>query len=98
MKILQNIFLKNEFKEAYAKMNKSVVPHFTELDYVFGLPILSYLDLIGSKMHPYNYTEEEFNLSLTMMTYWTNFAKNGYFYSEKFSLILSKLLFMLFIY
>ena len=67
------------YKEAHARLNKSVVPHFSELDYVFGLPVSSRLNLnrFKSELNAFNYTQEEYELSLTVMNYWTNFAKYG---------------------
>jgi len=45
-----------------------------ELAYVFGMP------LIGGTNHlANNYTKPEMLLSEMMMTYWTNFARTGYF-------------------
>jgi len=62
-------------------MNKKVVPHFSELDYVFGLPALSATNLIVKKFknskYEYDYTSHEHLLSLKMMMYWSNFAKYG---------------------
>ncbi|XP_069463191.1 fatty acyl-CoA hydrolase precursor, medium chain-like [Ambystoma mexicanum] len=46
--------------------------HADELGYVFGV---SFLD--GDIRFMRNVTEEEKKLSRTMMTYWTNFARNG---------------------
>ena len=62
-------------------MNKQVVPHFSELDYVFGLPTMSTMNLIEKKAnnenYDYIYTLHEHLLSLKMMLYWSNFAKYG---------------------
>lgn len=62
-------------------LNHSVVPHFSELDFVFGLPLLSVSELIKSKTakgkYTYNYTREEMHLSMLMIDYWTSFAKYG---------------------
>jgi hypothetical protein len=73
-----------EFNDAYMnafkQMNSSAVPHFSELDYVFGLPILSKLNLIKYKdnvKYLYNYTQEDYKISLQLMKYWSNFAKYG---------------------
>ena len=64
------------YKRVYDQMNKSVVPHFSELDYVFGLPILSKLNMVEYKKdsYPHIYTPKEYDLSLNMMRYWTNFC------------------------
>lgn len=65
-------------------MNGEVVPHFSELDYVFGLPILSNLDMVNYKNNnkrrdEHVYRQEEYDLSYEMMGFWANFAKYGYF-------------------
>lgn len=69
------------YDQALVQLNNSVVPHFSELDFVFGLPLLSMSGLIKSKSRPkylYNYTKEEVEFSLLVIDYWTNFAKYGY--------------------
>ena len=62
-------------------MNMQVVPHFSELDYVFGLPALSAMNLIEKKTnnenYDYDYTPEEHLLSMKIILYWSNFAKHG---------------------
>lgn len=78
-------FMRNynlDFDSHLVKLNKSAVPHFSELDFVFGLPMLSKYDLIKAKNVSaseflYNYTEPEYLLSKKLISYWTNFAKYG---------------------
>ena len=76
-------FMKNIYKsfdEAEQFHNKTIVPHYSELDFVFGLPVLSKSNLIDfkdNKTFLFNYTNEEYNLSILMINYWTNFAKYG---------------------
>ncbi len=69
----------NEFDKALTKLNNRVIPHFSELDFVFGMPILAKSNLIqtndSSKL--FNYTMEEYELSFSMINYWINFAKYG---------------------
>ncbi|XP_054713354.1 neuroligin-3-like [Uloborus diversus] len=43
-----------------------------EMNYVFGAPLVSSLSHFST-----NYTRSEYSLSRSVMTYWTNFAKNG---------------------
>jgi hypothetical protein len=73
-----------EFNDAYMnafkQMNSTAVPHFSELDYVFGLPVLSKSNLIKYKdevKYMYNYTQEDYKISLQLIKYWSNFAKYG---------------------
>lgn len=68
------------YKKVYKSLNQSVIPHFSELDYVFGLPILSRENLLKykTKTFDYNYSNMEYELSLLMIKYWSNFAKYGY--------------------
>lgn len=68
------------FEQAYKHYKKKVVPHFSELDFVFGLPILSKNNLTGFKdqAHNYEYPSSEYKLSMLMIGYWSNFAKYGY--------------------
>lgn len=67
-----------EYQKALKKLNNSVTPHFSELDFVFGLPVLSQETLLPKKSgQEYNYTQEEFDFSLKLIEYWTNFAKIG---------------------
>jgi carboxylesterase type B len=68
------------YENALAKLNFSVIPHFSELDYVFGMPVLSRSNLVRTKnnyKYAYNYTREEYEFSLLIVDYWTNFAKYG---------------------
>lgn len=68
------------YDQALIKLNHSVVPHFSELDFVFGLPLLSRSGLIKNKSrlkYLYNYTKEELEFSLLIIDYWTSFAKYG---------------------
>ncbi|VDD76841.1 unnamed protein product [Mesocestoides corti] len=46
--------------------------HGYEIEYVFGMPFSSEF-----QQNFYNFTEEERNLSATMMRYWANFARSG---------------------
>uniref|UniRef100_A0A5K3G106 COesterase domain-containing protein n=2 Tax=Mesocestoides corti TaxID=53468 RepID=A0A5K3G106_MESCO len=46
--------------------------HGYEIEYVFGMPYSSEF-----QANFYNFTEEERNLSATMMRYWANFARSG---------------------
>lgn len=67
-----------EYKTALAKLNNSVTPHFSELDFVFGLPVLSREILMPNNSGlAYNYTQEEFDFSLKLIKDWANFAKHG---------------------
>lgn len=68
------------YDQALVALNNSVVPHFSELDFVFGLPLLSMSNLIKNKSrnkHTYNYTKDEIEFSLMVIDYWTSFAKHG---------------------
>ncbi len=67
------------YQFVFMQLNNTVVPHFSELDYVFGLPILSEQNLIKYKTNNfnYNYTQDELALSVLMIKYWSNFAKYG---------------------
>lgn len=69
------------YDQALVKLNYSVVPHFSELDFVFGLPLLSMSGLLKGQSRDgkylYNYTKDEVEFSLLMIDYWTNFAKYG---------------------
>jgi carboxylesterase type B len=62
---------------AYKHFNKSVSPHHTELDFVFGLPMLSKSSNLYYKSTKYNYSDIETKLSILVIKYWTNFAKYG---------------------
>jgi hypothetical protein len=68
-----------EFDKALKKMNNKVIPHFSELDFVFGMPILSKSNLLKSNdsVKQFNYTSDEYELSHSMIKYWINFAKYG---------------------
>lgn len=66
-----------EYRQALKKLNNSVTPHFSELDFVFGLPVLSQEMLLQTSGLEYNYTREEFDFSLKLIEYWSNFAKTG---------------------
>lgn len=73
---LKNFY--DEYKEALVKLDNSVTPHFSELDFVFGLPILSKENLIPKNAGlEYNYTQQEIELSISIIENWANFAKNG---------------------
>ena len=67
------------YQYVFKQLNNTVVPHFSELDYVFGLPILSKQNLIKYKTSNFNYsyTDDEMALSLLIIRYWSNFAKHG---------------------
>ena len=78
LKLMKNVY--KPFEEAEKFHNRSVVPHYAELDSVFGLPILVASNLIKYKDNTsliFNYTKEEYELSILMINYWTNFAKYG---------------------
>jgi hypothetical protein len=78
LKIMKNVY--KSFEEAEKFHNRSVVPHYSELDSVFGMPILVKSNLIkykDNKSLVFNYTKEEYDLSILMINYWTNFAKYG---------------------
>lgn len=68
------------YESALDYFNHSVVPHFSELDFVFGLPVLSKSNLVSAKDEErlYNYTRDEYDLSVLMIKYWSNFAKYGF--------------------
>lgn len=65
--------------DAHKLYDYKVSSHYTELDYVFGLPILSKLNYLEYKndKYSYKYTDMEYNISLLIIKYWTNFAKYG---------------------
>ena len=68
------------FEAAVSDYENRVVPHFAELDFVFGLPVLSKSNLIkfkDEKKYFFNYTQQEVELSALMIKYWSNFAKYG---------------------
>lgn len=67
------------YRNVYEHLNGNIVPHFSELDYMFGMPILSRKNLIRykSKAFDYDYSQTEYDLSILMMKYWSNFAKYG---------------------
>jgi carboxylesterase type B len=68
-----------EFEKALKQLNNKVIPHFSELDFVFGMPILSKSNLLKTNdtAKIFNYTNDEFELSYSMIKYWINFAKYG---------------------
>ena len=77
-------FMKNmniDYSSHMRAYNNNVIPHFSELDYMFGLPLLSRAELIKTKNatagYAYNYTNEEYELSERMIKYWSNFVKYG---------------------
>ena len=65
---------------AYELFNGTVAPHHSELDFVFGLPMLSTSNNLSFKnnKYAYNYTATEFQMSKLLIKYWSNFAKYGY--------------------
>lgn len=78
LKMMKNVY--KSFEEAEKFHNKSVVPHYAELDSVFGLPILAKSNLIKYQDTTslfFNYTKEEYDLSILLINYWSNFAKYG---------------------
>lgn len=84
------------YEHALTELNNSVVPHFSELDFVFGLPLLSESNIIKSKgtvskttgtTYLFNYTNEEKQFSLLMIDYWTSFAKYGYVNNINFKIL-----------
>ncbi len=62
--------------------DNKVSPHFSELDFMFGLPVLSKAGLVKAKNnvtgYKYDYSDEEDELSQRMIAYWSSFAKYGY--------------------
>lgn len=77
----------NQFKK-FLKNNYSMSTHFDGIDLVFGLPVASRLTSLNAKLKikhaPYEvfsfetpFSESDYNLSITMMTYFTNFIKTG---------------------
>ncbi|CAF0867929.1 unnamed protein product [Brachionus calyciflorus] len=68
-----------DYEVALKQLNYSVTPHFSELDFVFGLPVLSKENLIraNKSVLAYNYTDEEYQFSFDLIEYWSNFAKYG---------------------
>ena len=66
-------------EEAYKIYKGAISPHNTELDFVFGLPMLSKTNNLNHKSDKYfyNYAQNEVDISILMIKYWTNFAKYG---------------------
>jgi hypothetical protein len=81
----------NDYSVHAKKYGNKVSPHFSELDFMFGLPFLSKAGLIRTKNnvtgYKYDYTSQETELSERMMDYWSNFAK----YGQDFYLILNQI-------
>jgi carboxylesterase type B len=61
------------------KYDNKISAHFSELDFVFGLPLLSRAELVHDKNNvtKYDYTADEYALSEKMIQYWSNFARSG---------------------
>ncbi|CAF1074308.1 unnamed protein product, partial [Didymodactylos carnosus] len=63
----------------HLKTLPSVVGHFAELDYVFGVPLAKNYPKIHNNVNkiPYPYSDEEQEFSRQIIRYWTNFIKTG---------------------
>ncbi|CAF0944319.1 unnamed protein product, partial [Didymodactylos carnosus] len=63
----------------HLKTLPTVVGHFAELDYVFGVPLAKDYPKIHNNVNKnwYNYSVEEQEFSRQIIRYWTNFIKTG---------------------
>jgi hypothetical protein len=67
-------------RDAYNAYNQKIAPHNAEMDFVFGLPVLAKFNLINNYDDDeifLNYTDMDYDVSLLMIQYWSNFAKYG---------------------